>query len=472
MISVDTPDKLAEIIRQTWPQLFYSPIKSMKISISSEANPNYLAKLVSLENLMPHPNADRLQIAIVDNNSVITSLSAKEKDLYVFFPLECEINKDFLSWGNCFEDRSLNQDKEAKGFFHKTGRVRAVKLRNQKSEGYLTPASAIEQWFSEVHQSNFKFNSSDVNKEFDTIGDIKICKKYVTKVQTQKTNKVNKNQRKVVREPKVVENQFKFHADTIQLKKSIHNVSPEDYISITKKLHGTSWVAAKLLCNKKLTWFEKLLKKFGINIKDTHYDLLWASRRVLKNGFLETGNKEHFYSYDLWEEIAKSVEYAIQDSISLYGEAVGYTKFGSYIQDGYDYGCIEGEFKTFIYRITTTNPSGQVYEFSHNQIKEYCNKFGLQMVPELYYGKAKDLYPELSVDVHWHQNFLERLMQDYLEKDCEICRNKVPDEGVCVRRDIFDVDIYKLKSFTFLERETKELDKGIVNIEDDGVDTL
>ena len=87
------------------------------------------------------------------------------------------------------------------------------------------------------------------------------------------------------------------------------------------------------------------------------------------------------------------------------------------------------------------------------------------MVPELYYGKAKDLYSELSVESHWHQNFLEKLMEDYLEKDCEICSNKVPDEGIVLRRDIFDVDLYKLKSFKFFEWETKQLDEGVLDME-------
>lgn len=437
----------------------------MKISISPKSNPNYLAKVVKLENLRKHPNADRLQIATVDGNNVITSLSAEVGDCYVYFPLECAINKEFLSWSNSFEDKTLNENKEIKGFFNKSGRVRACRLRSIPSEGYLVPSSSLEIWIRRVKNSDFTFSEDDVNKEFDTIGDIKICEKYVSITQKKASEKKNKNQKKVVREPKVCENQFKFHVDTIQLKKAIHEVSPEDYISITKKLHGTSWVASKLLCNRKLNWFEKLLKRLGVKIQDTHYDLLWASRRVLKNGFLEVGNKEHYYSYDLWEDIAKSVDYAIQPSITLYGEAVGFTKGGAYIQNGYDYGCAPGTFKTYIYRITSTNPSGDVYEFSHRQVKEYCDRYGLLMVPELYYGKAKDLYPEIPVETHWHQNFLEQLMEDYLEKDCEICSNKVPDEGIVLRRDIFDVDLYKLKSFKFFEWETKQLDEGVVDIE-------
>jgi hypothetical protein len=422
--------------------------------ISEKSNPNYLAQIVALENIRPHPNADRLKIATIQGNSVIVGLDAKEGDVYVYFPLECAINKEFLSWSNSFSDKSLNSDKEVAGFFNAKGRVRAVKLRGIPSMGYAVPVEKLLSWFDiDIYSTEW------IGKEFDSFNDILICEKYVSPLVLKNQNKEKKNQKKVVREPKVVDGQFRFHPDTLQLKKSIHNISPNDYISITRKLHGTSWVASRLLCNKKLTRFEKILRRFGIKIQDTHYDLLWASRRVLKNGFLEIGNKDHFYSYDLWEEIAKSVEYAIQDSITLYGEAVGYTKTGAYIQNGYDYGCPVGQFATYIYRITTTNHSGQVYEFSHRQVKDYCEKYGLNMVPEIYYGKAKDLYPELSVNDHWHQNFLDRLIEDHLEKDCELCKSKkVPDEGICLRKDIFDSEIYKLKSFKFLEWETKELD--------------
>ncbi len=427
--------------------------------ISEKSNPNYLAQVVRLDNIVPHPNADRLQIAVIQGNSVIVSLDAKEGDIYVYFPLECAINKEFLSWGNSFSDKSINSDKEVSGFFNSKGRVRAVKLRSVPSMGYALPFDKFCNWLKEKTGKSVDFKEDLINKEFDSYGDILVCEKYVNPVALKKQNKEKKNQKKVVREPKVVDSQFHFHINTPQLRKLIHNISPNDYIAITRKLHGTSWVAARLLCNKRLTWQEKLIKKFGVKIVGTEYDLLWASRRVLKNGYLEVGNKDHFYSYDLWEDIAKSVEYAIQDSITLYGECVGYLKTGGFIQHGYDYGCEPGTFKTYIYRITTTNQSGQVYEFSHKQVKEYCEKFGLTMVPELYYGKAKDLYPDLSISDHWHENFLQRLVDDYLEKDCDLCKSqKVPDEGICLRKDIFDIEVYKLKSFKFLEWETKQLD--------------
>ena len=60
----------------------------------------------------------------------------------------------------------------------------------------------------------------------------------------------------------------------------------------------------------------------------------------------------------------------------------------------------------------------------------------------------------------------EFLSEKYLEKDSIYCKNKVPEEGIVVRLDnSFEIDSYKLKSFRFFEKETKDFDNGIVDIE-------
>lgn len=85
-------------------------------------------------------------------------------------------------------------------------------------------------------------------------------------------------------------------------------------------------------------------------------------------------------------------------------------------------------------------------------------------IDELYYGKAKDLF-DLSVNEHWHENFLQALRDKYLEKDSVLCNNKVPEEVIVLRREVSEIDVYKLKSVNFLQRETKMLDKGEADIE-------
>ncbi len=435
----------------------------MTLKISEKANSNYLAKVVEMNNLRKHSNADRLQCFSVDGNNVITGLDAQNGALYVYFPLESAINKEFLSWGNCFEDKELNQNKEIKGFFGKKGRVRAIRLRGERSEGYVVPAQSVCDWIFIATGKNFKITEQNINQEFDCIFDIILCEKYVNREALKSRNSEKKNQKKVARESKLIENQFRFHIDTSPLKKCAGNISPNDLISITKKLHGTSFVVSKVLCKKPLRLHEKLLKKIGVNVVDTHYDLVYSSRKVIKNGDLSK-NQNHFYSYDVWADIAKQLEENLTSGITLYGEAVGYIKTGAYIQNGYDYGCEPGKFDVYIYRITLTNPDGKVFEFSTQQVKDYCNKFGMKCVPELYYGRAKDLF-EIVADENWTSNFVQTLSEHYLEKDCDMCVNKVPDEGICIRREIFDIDVYKHKSFRFFEWETKQLDSGEVDLE-------
>ena len=116
------------------------------LEISKNANPNYLCKVVQLKNLQKHSNADRLQVVSVDFNNVITGLDAKEGDIYIYFPIESKISKDFLSYTNSFRNKTMNANPEGVGFFEENCRVKAVKLRGEKSMGYIVPARIVEQW--------------------------------------------------------------------------------------------------------------------------------------------------------------------------------------------------------------------------------------------------------------------------------------------------------------------------------------
>lgn len=437
----------------------------MILKTSEKANRNYLAKIIRIDNIRKHPNADRLQITTIDGNNVITGLDAREGMLYVYFPLECAINKEYLSFSNSFEDKTLNADTEVKGYFHSTGRVRATRLRSEKSEGYIVPVHNITEWILSCSGESVEITEADINKEFDLICDLEICRKYIVKYVREQSQQ--KNQTKKAKVSRLVEEQFHFHIDTPQLKKFIGDVNPEDYIYITRKLHGTSAVISKILCVKPLNWFERLLKRFGVNIVDTHYDLVYSSRKVVKNGFMDPSeaNYNHFYTTDVWGDCAKMIEPFLKNGISLYGEIVGYQKDGAEIQKGYDYKCKPKTFDFYAYRATYTSVDGDVYEMSPRELKTYCGRYGIKTVPEVYYGKAKDLY-DLPTDNHWHENFLQKLCDEHLEKDCDLCDNKVPDEGICLRVDKpLDIEIYKLKSFAFLQMETKANDKGIVDIE-------
>ena len=153
--------------------------------------------------------------------------------------------------------------------------------------------------------------------------------------------------------------------------------------------------------------------------------------------------------------------------MTFYYEVVGYTPSGSAIQGQFDYGQDPGTFGVYIYRITSTNIDGKVIEFSAKQVQDFCKESGLKAVPELFYGYAANFSDERLSEEHWGAKFLDTIKTHYNEKDCYMCNNKVPEEGCVIRIEGNTIEAYKAKSNAFYELETKELDKGIINIEDE-----
>lgn len=419
---------------------------------------NYRAKIVQLGEPKKHNNADKLQCWNIDFQNVITDLGYKSGDIVAYFPVECAINKEFISFINGFEDKTQNKDIEKKGFFNKHGRVRAIKLRGEASQGFIIPVNLLQEFLG----VEFKYQ---IGQEFDSFGDVEICKKYVAFVR-ERNNNIKSDKKVVKKISRLVENQFRLHNDTENLRRNSEKINPEDFIGIHYKKHGTSFVVGNVLVKKKLKWYEKVLKQLKIDINTTEYDYVYSSRKVVKNEF-ETQNVNGFYNEDIWGVVKDELVGKILKGYTLYGEIIGFLPSGGAIQGEYDYGCQKGEHKTYIYRITITNVDGQVIELDDLQIKQYCEKYNLLYKDTfIYYGKAKDLYSQLDVNNHWNEEFVKQLEKDYNEKDCYMCVNKLPEEGIVLRKvDLFDYQAFKLKSARFLEWETKELDKEVVDIE-------
>lgn len=437
------------------------------ITTSKNANPNYLGKIVQLKGLQRHPNADRLQTINIDFQTVVTGLDAKDGDIYVYFPVECTINKDFLKFTNSFRKADLNADSNQVGFFEEHGRVQAVRLRGTPSCGYIVPLKVVEDFTGVTDLSEF------MGKEFNTINGILMLEKYIPK-NSQSQGAGKEKQGKKPKVSRLIEGQVHLHIDTKNLRKNIHKINPEDQISITYKTHGTSWHVSNVLVKRSLSWTEKVAKYFGVVVQETEYDLVFGSRKVIKNANMEDPKaKDRYFGYDLWLDVKDKVKDAIPKGYTLYGEALGFDKNGKAIQGGYDYGCKGSEMKLEVYRITQTNVDGFVTELTYPQIKAFCEKSNLTAAHLFYSGKAEDMYPHLTSSVDnfitedtWRENFLTQLEKDFNEKNCFMCTQKAPEEGVVLRvENLFSCDSYKLKSFRFLEHESKELDLGITDIE-------
>ena len=420
-------------------------------------NKNYCASIVKIENIIPLEGCDNIQATLIFGNSVIVSKDCKVGDIGIFFPIECSIKPIFLSANNLYRDKTLNVDKEKSGFFELNGRVRCMKLRGYKSEGFFTP----------LHSLGIDNPPVNVGDDFDHINGIMICEKYIVPTKNQGTqgDKKSKADRKLKRFDRLIDGQFHFHIDTGFLAKELHKIKPEDIISISEKIHGTSAIASYILCNKKLSWGNKIAKKLGCNIKDTEYDYVYSSRKVIKNRYINP-NAGSFYNEDIWKTGFEEIKPFLQKGMTIYFEICGFLNGGQAIQKRYDYGCKSNQHENYVYRITSTNEDGKVFEWSMLQIQQWCKANGLKAVPLHYYGYAKDLYPWLSQHDHWNENFLDELKKEFLEKDCTICKNKVPAEGIVLRVENLNIEPYKLKSFLFKQLETKMIDDGIENIED------
>lgn len=465
----------------------------MKLIVGPKANVNYLAKVVKIDHFKPHtdPEVTRLKCCIVDGFNIICGIDS-EPGWYIYFPTACCLNPTLLQYANLYRKGELNSDPNQTGMFDENGRVKAIRLRGELSEGFILPAVTFENYLLSV--TNVEFTCTE-EKEFDCVEhDGKtfwINKKYIPKnTRTQGVSGSGGKGKQPTGLDKVIENQFRFHYDTTLIKKCPHVIKPRDLISITEKVHGTSGISANVLCkiergwkNKLCTWIAKNVFNLGIEgtVDYYHdYDYLYASRSVIKNQYYNKKAGPGFYGVDVWKYADAVVRPWLQKGMTVYYEIVGFTPLGGYIQKGYDYGCVAPEsgelytygkhFKVLVYRVTLTNSDGNVHEFSAREVQQWCAFYDLVPVTQYYYGYAEDLYPDLSITEHWNENFLQRLANDknfYMECDSPTCENKVPHEGVVIKIENMKSEAFKLKCFKFLDKEGKALDKGEVNIEDE-----
>jgi hypothetical protein len=437
------------------------------MSLEKPINPNYCATLVEIEKLVELENCDNVVAAIIFGNSVIVGKDTKVGDLGLFFPAETQLSHDFVGENNLYRKAELNRDVTKKGYFEENRRIKTMKFRGHKSEGLFMPIACLNYIMIDITRAKELEPYIVKGVDFDKILGHEICCKYVIRVKESGTQK-QKDKKKVNKFDRLVENQFRLHIDTENLRRNAHKLNPEDMISITNKIHGTSWVVGKVLTKEPLPWWKSIFTKFvPTAFNNTKYDVIYSSRTVVKNKYINTTVNSGFYNFDLWGVIADYLKSSIQDGITLYGEAVGQLPTGAWIQKGYHYGTRPNEHEVYVYRITSTNAAGQVIEFSWPQIKEYCNKYGIKHVTEFYYGKAKDYCPDIPLEQHWNQNFLAKLEADYMrDRKCPLNSGDVWEEGIVVRVDgLFECPAYKLKNFAFLDKETKDLDKGLVDLE-------
>jgi hypothetical protein len=394
---------------------------------------------------------------------VVTSKNTKESSLIVYFDSNlCIPQKIIDAIDNIDRSISPNNFVSMGKYLANGNRVRCVKLGGVISNGLCIPIEKFQQFFNSPKEAS---DTLVDGYSFTAIKEKAICEKWFSSTIKKQSNSI-KEKKDNTKFNIVIPSQFNFHIDTAQLPRNIHNVHPDSVISISRKVHGTSAITSYSKTKEPLiSWIDRLKKFFKVYAPKTTWSYLYASRSVIKNANVYL-NKEFNNFDDLWVKVGtESFNGKLHKGETVYYEIVGYNPgTGAFIQKNYDYGCAKGEYKIAVYRITSTNENGVVFEYSVAAMRERCKEINVPMVEEFYYGKASDLFKDIIIDDNWGHNFLKALKISYLEKDCldNKCK-KMPDEGIVIRVEGLKIESYKYKSdkFTLKESEAKESSDNI-----------
>lgn len=104
--------------------------------------------VVEIKTLIPLDNCDNVQGAIIFGNQIIVGNDTKIGDIGLYFPVETQLSSEFCSSNNLYRKAELNVDPEKKGYIEENRRIRCVKFRGNKSEGFFIPLNSLDYIFS------------------------------------------------------------------------------------------------------------------------------------------------------------------------------------------------------------------------------------------------------------------------------------------------------------------------------------
>ncbi len=413
--------------------------------------------LVCKVHVREFPGADRLQLGLCNGFQVIVGKEVQDGTLGLFFQEGLQISEEFAK-ANDLVRRKDADGKPCGGMFDENRRVRTIKLRGQQSFGFWIALSAI-------CGGNFEgLKEGDLLDEFSGM---KLCSKYITKAtRNARTTQRSTRRGEVFGMPK--------HFDTPQLKREYERIPVGCKLIIQEKLHGTSQRVVKTYDKRVLSKWEKFKKWLGFQVETECLKYITGTRNVIVSD-----DKDGFHSNDMRARATAFFEGKLPINMAVYFEVVGYEREGVPIMPRvsskclkdkeftkrygetitYKYGCPDGTLDVYVYRITQTTNDGHVIELSWEQVKAYCNMWGVKYVPEITSFDFSDLgggYEGLmTVALSHHVG--ESLIDP-----------SHPREGICIRWEKgLEFGIQKLKNFEFLEMEhsTKD-DDDCVDIEE------
>ena len=451
----------------------------------------YKAYITTLTNVRKHPNADRLLLADVFGNTVCVSTDYTEGQLGVYFPTDGQLSVEFAEKNNLVRKKD-DAGNNIGGYMDPDKRnVTAIRLRGEKSDGLFLPISALNYCYAHGDASN-ELRAGDVIDGL--VNGHEICCKYIPRSNTYRNIVTGGNRTRKKKVPTAP--LFKEHADTEQLAYNLGAFKVGDEIEITLKMHGTSQRTGYLpiLQGYADTWpcyvgnaFRHIMRKMGCyHGEDVHdgepiydYGYVSGTRRVVLDSY-EGG----FYgNNEFREQHSKVFEGKLWKGETVYYEVVGFTTSGAPIMASasnsklndkefikqygketvFSYSCapftIEGIGTTesrivpqsdiYVYRMTMTNPDGEVVEYTPDFMRYRCEQMAVKTVPVLWKGIIPEnpgSYEDPTISAgEWIKDVAER----FYDGPDPIGKTHVR-EGVVVRivnRPKFAA--YKIKNFSF-----------------------
>ncbi len=318
---------------------------------SAAAN-NHKVPLTQIREILPHNNAERLEIAVVYGFQVVVQKGKyKVGNPILYVPIDsilpCKL-----------QDVLFPPDSKIK--LHKS-RVRRIRIRGLASQGMLVGGDELFQAYGWVP---------------GTLEEDYAEKLGITKYEPPEVNKGpagTPGGRKVKR----YENPF-FHKynGLDNIKWYPDKFKPEEIVVLQEKIHGTNSRASLLPFATNTLWRKllKLLRLAPVN------EFCYGSNNVQlqnKSGYVG------FYGSDVYGMMFNKLD--VQSKLKV-GETIFGEIYGSGIQGKYTYGCIPGEHKFALFDVKVLLENGDQKWLSPDEVKAFAAERGFDMVPEIYRG--------------------------------------------------------------------------------------
>lgn len=376
----------------------------------------YKAYITELKNVRKHPNADRLQLGDCFGNTVCVSLDFFEGQIGVYFPTDGQLSEEFCEQHNLVRKKD-DAGNNIGGYLDPSKRnITAIRLRGEKSDGLFMPLSCLEYTGVDLSTMTVGTVIEGVVNGHD------ICCKYIPRRNVRHGNVSNGNKTRKHKVP--IAPLFAEHADTEQLAYNLGAFKVGDEIEITLKMHGTSQRTGYLpvLKGYRRSIIDRILRREGTPIYD--YGYVSGTRRTV----LEDYEGGYYGSNAFREQHSKTFEGKLWKGETVYYEVVGFTDTGAPIMASannkkmndkefikqygettvFSYGChplevdinpryFEGHIEEgivkiypvsdiYVYRMTMTNPDGEVVEYTPDFMRYRCEQIGVKCVPLLAKG--------------------------------------------------------------------------------------